>query len=177
MPAALMPHFVSGLKSRNPETKFKTAQELSSYVKSELRESTQEEINNFLDEFNHHIFEMVSSSDVNEKKGGILAIGRYLYVSVLSCSKEQVVAWWTLSGTKWHLNSLLFLGLTTSVTSVTVLSFCILEAWYCYNCYMYIVEIREMSTEVLNIISHILNLTTYVGTVPSSVQTKIQNFL
>ena len=29
-----------------------------------------------MDEFNHQIFEMVSSSDVNEKKGGILAIGK-----------------------------------------------------------------------------------------------------
>jgi len=28
-----------------------------------------------MDDFNHHIFEMVSGSDVNEKKGGILAIG------------------------------------------------------------------------------------------------------
>lgn len=45
------------------------------YVKSELREATPDEIDSFLDEFNHHIFEMVSGSDVNEKKGGILAIG------------------------------------------------------------------------------------------------------
>jgi hypothetical protein len=30
-----------------------------------------------MDDFNHHIFEMVSGSDVNEKKGGILAIGEW----------------------------------------------------------------------------------------------------
>ena len=35
-----------------------------------------EELTSFMDEFNHHIFEMVSGSDVNEKKGGILAIGK-----------------------------------------------------------------------------------------------------
>lgn len=36
---------------------------------------SQEEATTFYDELNHHIFELVSSSDVNEKKGGILAIG------------------------------------------------------------------------------------------------------
>lgn len=70
-----MQQFVTGLKSRKPEARQKTAQELSLYVKSELREATPDEIMNFLDEFNHHIFEMVSSNDPNEKQGGILAIG------------------------------------------------------------------------------------------------------
>lgn len=74
MSTAALQQFVSGLKSRSPEIRQKTAQDLSLYVKSELREATHDEINNFLDEFNHHIFEMVSSSDFNEKKGGILAI-------------------------------------------------------------------------------------------------------
>ncbi|KAF5285925.1 hypothetical protein FQA39_LY04386 [Lamprigera yunnana] len=74
MPAVAMPQFLSGLKSRHQDVRFKTAQELSVFVKSELREATPEEINAFLDEFNHHIFEMLSSTDVNEKKGGILAI-------------------------------------------------------------------------------------------------------
>jgi FKBP12-rapamycin complex-associated protein len=44
-------------------------------VKTELREVSVEELTSFMDDFNHHIFEMVSGSDVNEKKGGILAIG------------------------------------------------------------------------------------------------------
>ncbi len=38
---------------------------------------SQDEATTFYDELNHHIFELVSSSDVNEKKGGILAIGAY----------------------------------------------------------------------------------------------------
>lgn len=38
---------------------------------------SQDEATTFYDELNHHIFELVSSSDVNEKKGGILAIGEY----------------------------------------------------------------------------------------------------
>lgn len=74
MSTAALQHFISGLKSRSAETRQKAAHDLSIYVKSELREATNDEINTFLDDFNHHIFEMVSSSDVNEKKGGILAI-------------------------------------------------------------------------------------------------------
>lgn len=31
----------------------------------------------FLDDFNQHIFEMVTSNDINEKKGGIYAISKY----------------------------------------------------------------------------------------------------
>lgn len=43
---------------------------------------SQDEATTFYDELNHHIFELVSSSDVNEKKGGILAIGELqTYVS------------------------------------------------------------------------------------------------
>ncbi|XP_063917186.1 serine/threonine-protein kinase mTOR isoform X2 [Zophobas morio] len=74
MSSLAMQQFVAGLKSRNPDFRQKTARELSLYVKSELREATPDEITSFLDDFNHHIFEMVSSNDPNEKKGGILAI-------------------------------------------------------------------------------------------------------
>lgn len=69
-----MEQFVSGLKSRHEETRAKTARDLYHYVTTELREVAVEELIAFLDDFNHHIFEMVSSSDASEKKGGILAI-------------------------------------------------------------------------------------------------------
>ena len=72
---SLMQQFVSGLKSRNEETRNKAARELNHYVTTELREVSENDLTTFMDEFNHHIFEMVSSPDVNEKKGGILAIG------------------------------------------------------------------------------------------------------
>ena len=55
--------------------KAKAAKDLNHYVTTELREISMDELNSFMDEFNHQIFEMVSSTDVNEKKGGILAIG------------------------------------------------------------------------------------------------------
>lgn len=46
-------------------------------MKTELREVSPEEQAVFNDEFNQHSFEMVSSSDNNEKIGGILAICKY----------------------------------------------------------------------------------------------------
>ena len=51
----------------------KAAKDLYMYVSTELREVGQEELNTFLDDFNHYIFEMVSG-DTHAKMGGILAI-------------------------------------------------------------------------------------------------------
>ena len=82
--SALMQQFVSGLKSRNDETRQKAARELHHYVSTELREVSVDDLTTFMDEFNHHIFEMVSSQDVNEKTGGILAIGVYALLCVWS---------------------------------------------------------------------------------------------
>ncbi|GFS99133.1 hypothetical protein TNCV_822541 [Trichonephila clavipes] len=78
----VMQTFVSGLKSKNEDVRFRTTRDLHHYVTTELREMTIEEISGFLDEFNHHIFEMVSSSDVNDKKGGTLAIVCLLGINV-----------------------------------------------------------------------------------------------
>ncbi|XP_045913264.1 serine/threonine-protein kinase mTOR isoform X2 [Micropterus dolomieu] len=72
--ATVLQQFVSGLKSRNEDTRAKSAKDLQHYVTTELRELSQDEATTFYDELNHHIFELVSSSDVNERKGGILAI-------------------------------------------------------------------------------------------------------
>ncbi|XP_066259712.1 serine/threonine-protein kinase mTor [Euwallacea similis] len=74
MSLVVMNQFVSNLKSKNEQIRTKAAKELYVYVKNDLRDATPEQITVFLDDFNHHIFEMVSSADVNEKKGGILAI-------------------------------------------------------------------------------------------------------
>lgn len=75
MSRVVMNQFVSNLKSRNEQTRIRAAKDLYLYVKNDLRDATPEQVTVFLEEFNHHIFEMVSSSDINEKKGGILAIG------------------------------------------------------------------------------------------------------
>jgi len=47
-------------------------------VTTELREVPVEDLSNFMDEFNHLIFDMISSHDMNERKGAIMAIGIYL---------------------------------------------------------------------------------------------------
>jgi FKBP12-rapamycin complex-associated protein len=70
----IVSQFVQGLKSKNHQNK--AAQELLLYVKTELREMPQEELVAFLDEFNHNIFDMISSTDIHEKKGGVLAISK-----------------------------------------------------------------------------------------------------
>lgn len=76
-------HYVNGLKSRNRDEQNKAAADLILYVKTELREMPQETLALFLDEFNHHIFDMVSSSDASEKKGGVLAISMYLLSGIV----------------------------------------------------------------------------------------------
>ena len=67
---------LTGLKSRNDDSRAQAAKGLHHYVTTELREASADQYTSFLDDFNHHIFEMVSSADVNEKKGGITAIGK-----------------------------------------------------------------------------------------------------
>ena len=70
-----MHQFVSGLKHHSEETREKAVRDLNHYVSTELSEVSADDLTAFMDDFNHQIFEMVSSADVNEKKGGILAIG------------------------------------------------------------------------------------------------------
>jgi len=72
----MMQSLLAGLKSRSDETRLQAAKDLQHYVSTELREASPEQLTSFMDDFNHHIFEMVSSSDANEKKGGIMAIGK-----------------------------------------------------------------------------------------------------
>ncbi|KAK0179190.1 hypothetical protein PV327_008004 [Microctonus hyperodae] len=74
MMTGLVQQFVQRLKSRHEDVRNKAARDLCHYIKTELRETSQDEITIFMDEFNHQIFEMVSGTDMNEKKGGILAI-------------------------------------------------------------------------------------------------------
>ena len=70
----MLQQIISGLKSRSSETKLIAAKRLQLHVSTELREVSVEQSTAFMDDLNHSIFEMISSSDVSEKKGGILAI-------------------------------------------------------------------------------------------------------
>lgn len=77
MSTAMVQQFVTGLKSKQHDMQKKAAKDLLLFVKTELREMQQDELNQFFDEFNHQIFDMISSSDINEKKGGVLAISEF----------------------------------------------------------------------------------------------------
>ena len=69
----------SGLRARQDDARFTAAKNLKRFVATELREVSQELTGGFLEELNHTIYELVSSSEVHEKKGGILAIGKRLF--------------------------------------------------------------------------------------------------
>ncbi|XP_015781821.1 serine/threonine-protein kinase mTOR [Tetranychus urticae] len=70
----LLEGFIKGLKSKNEDTRYKTARELHHYVSTELQEMSVEEIHDFMEKFNIKVQLMMSNGDINEKKGGILAI-------------------------------------------------------------------------------------------------------
>ena len=76
---------VAGLKSRNEETRERSSQELQHFVTTELREATTDQFPELMDSLVHCIFDLVNSTDVNEKKGGILAIGKNLYIHTVVC--------------------------------------------------------------------------------------------
>ncbi|KAI1309348.1 Serine/threonine-protein kinase mTOR [Halotydeus destructor] len=66
--------YVNGLKSRNEDSRLRFAKELQRFATTELQEMNQDDIASFMETFNKHIFELTSSQDTNDKKGGILAI-------------------------------------------------------------------------------------------------------
>lgn len=80
----IVQNFVTGLKSRHKEIQNKTTQNLFLYVKTELREMKNEDLIQFFDEFNHHIFDMVSNTDVHERKGGVLAISKLFHPNIFN---------------------------------------------------------------------------------------------
>jgi FKBP12-rapamycin complex-associated protein len=79
MSTAVVQQLLSGLRSKNRDEQNRSAQELLLFAKTELREMQQDELNQFFDEFNHQTFDMLLSSDNNEKKGGVLAISEYFF--------------------------------------------------------------------------------------------------
>ncbi|XP_065362288.1 serine/threonine-protein kinase mTor [Calliphora vicina] len=85
---SIVQQFVTGLKSRNRNVQNKAAQDLFLYVKTELREMSQEELVQFFEDFNDQIFSMVMSTDINEKKGGVLAIKCLVSGDVINTMKR-----------------------------------------------------------------------------------------
>lgn len=69
---------IIGLKSRHTETRHKAIRELLHFAKTDLREMSQDNLTQTLDDFNQQIHVLTSSYDNNEKKAGILIIGNFL---------------------------------------------------------------------------------------------------
>lgn len=76
MTSSQVADLVSGLKSRQSETRHKAIRELLHFAKTDLREMSPENLNQVLDDFNKQIHTMTCSYDNNEKKAGILTIGK-----------------------------------------------------------------------------------------------------
>lgn len=70
-----MSQFFPGLKHRTDEVRLKAARNLQKFVSTELRELPADAYSKQLDEINQNIFGLMSSPELHEKKGGILAIG------------------------------------------------------------------------------------------------------
>ena len=76
-----MAQYFTNLKSKNEETRLRAARDLQKYVQIELRELPADRHQVQLDAINSNIYELITGSEVHEKKGGILAIGRVKHVS------------------------------------------------------------------------------------------------
>ena len=72
----MLQSFVSGLKSRHDDVREKTAKQMQQYIETDLREVSADENASFVSDLYHSIFEMVSSSELHEKKGGVMAISK-----------------------------------------------------------------------------------------------------
>lgn len=71
-----MSQYTNALKSKSDEVRLKGARNLQKFVTTELRELPADTYSATLDEINQSIFTMMSSQELHEKKGGILAIGK-----------------------------------------------------------------------------------------------------
>ncbi|KAI9218121.1 hypothetical protein BC828DRAFT_407888 [Blastocladiella britannica] len=66
---------ISRLWNRNDEIKATAADDLKHHILAVSRELTAEAFSKFITDINQRIFELILSSDVHEKVGGIMAIG------------------------------------------------------------------------------------------------------
>ena len=75
----IMLQFVNGLRCRSDDARLKTASDLYCFATNDLMELPSSEITSFQDDLIQHIFEMISSPEMNDKKGGILCIGEVVF--------------------------------------------------------------------------------------------------
>ena len=78
-----MAQYFTNLRSRSEEVRLRAARDLQKYVSTELRELPTDRYTAQLDEINQNIYQLISSAEVHEKKGGILAIGKWKMINRL----------------------------------------------------------------------------------------------
>eukprot|EP00457_Paulinella_chromatophora_P000061 gb/GEZN01000061.1/.p1 GENE.gb/GEZN01000061.1/~~gb/GEZN01000061.1/.p1 ORF type:complete len:2707 (+),score=463.21 gb/GEZN01000061.1/:107-8227(+) len=79
----ILTRFLPDLRSKNEESRAKGAKDLRYYVESEAREMSSDTFNKYMEQLNKRIFDLVNSSDVNEKLSGIMVIDELLDVHLL----------------------------------------------------------------------------------------------
>lgn len=85
-----MAQFFEGLKSRVDEKRLEAARNLQKYVSTEMRELPAERCSSTLDLINQKVHALVSSQELHEKKGGVLAIGKSEHIIGRAiCSQEM----------------------------------------------------------------------------------------
>lgn len=74
MSTAVLQQLVTEIRSRNHDIRDKAIRDLWRYNKTDLREIPPEDITHFMNVLNGYILDMISSSDMNDKKSAILVI-------------------------------------------------------------------------------------------------------
>jgi FKBP12-rapamycin complex-associated protein len=75
------------VNTRNDDFRARAGLELKDLVATTSREVTVETFSKFSNDINKRIFELIHSSDVNDKLGGICAIGKFAgrFANILDC--------------------------------------------------------------------------------------------
>ncbi len=63
--------------SSNDDVRLASAKELRKYVERESREMSSDTFTNYMNDLNKKIFDLVNSSDAQDKMGGIYVIGKH----------------------------------------------------------------------------------------------------
>lgn len=80
-PNESLTHFLTDVKSRIPEVRAKAARDLRLHVERESRDVPAEVFNRYMNDLNKRIFDLVNSSEVAEKMGGIIVIDELIDVA------------------------------------------------------------------------------------------------
>lgn len=73
----LVNRYIDGLKSNSDEIRLSTVADLRQFIASDLKESVPSNYAEVIDYLCSELNELLNGNDINEKKGAILAIGKF----------------------------------------------------------------------------------------------------